>query len=246
MSRLTRKLTSVAALASTLYALGACNAVLGMEEAELDEQTAALTCERVSRDPTVDCAKGSCEDCLSTCQDVGASLEECLEKPSCRKALMNYRTCAGDMCAPKTECEGCIEATGEPTAIRLGNCYEQCGGSCGPADIASMCDLYCACMRTRCPANAGNCLADCAARHQRGGVEDWRTYCWWSHCEAAATPNDGFHCEHAIDLVLCGTAPTANSQDVPCEFPKSFKNGACNENADCCSGQCQRDNGACK
>ena len=101
MSRARRKIIALAALGSALYALGACNAVLGMEEAELDEQTAALTCERVNRDPTVDCAKDSCESCLSSCQDVSASFSECLDKASCRKALINYRTCAGDRCEPR-------------------------------------------------------------------------------------------------------------------------------------------------
>jgi hypothetical protein len=249
MSGAPRKISALAALGSTLYALGACNAVLGMEEAELDQQTAALSCERIKRDPIADCAKDTCESCLTSCQDVDVKLQECLDSADCRKALMQYRTCSGDRCERKSACAGCLEAAGQPTAIRLGRCYEQCGGDCGPADIASLCDVYCACMHNQCSDNEPlDCVNACKIRQeQQPGIEEWRTYCFWYHCEAAQSPNDGRHCLHAVgELGRCGDAdfPTGESTDV-CNWPKAFKNGACNTNDDCCSGLCIVDQGAC-
>ena len=103
-------------------------------------------------------------------------------------------------------------------------------------------------MHTQCSNNEpADCLNECKRRQAAGGIEEWRTYCFWWHCEAAKTPNDGFHCHHAVDPTMCGQAqfPTTDSQDVPCKFPKAFKNGACNTNDDCCSGDCVIDKGAC-
>jgi hypothetical protein len=66
------------------------------------------------------------------------------------------------------------------------------------------------------------------------------TYCFWQHCERGTESNDVAHCNHAIgesQPSIC-PMPVNDPNASLCPFGKSYGNGPCNANADCCSGAC--------
>jgi hypothetical protein len=233
-------------------AVAACNAVLGIEEAELAEtKTEALGCEWPGTDPGVSC---------QTCDDgtrASCEVDKCLSDQSCRLALRTYNKCAGDDCfADSAECDGCLASNAQAAGVRT--CLE--GRNCRMSEAASLCESYCACMAERCVSNLDvltdsdrpRCLEICTAgrANATGQIALWKTpprpelvYCWWGHCELAPATGDIFHCGHALGNTDCPDRTVTSS--VICRPPKSQANGPCDGPEDCCSGFCNGNVGRC-
>jgi hypothetical protein len=251
-----------AALLAALYTVAGCNAVLGIEQAELEQTSApVLSCDWPIADPTVDCPPGTCDDQCHTHCDVGA----CLADQGCRQALQRYRKCAGDACKDDgVRCGSCVSKS--PLATELSACLSK-DYRLPVTAAASLCESYCACMHDRCSDNAllldvdmpdtTSCIEACS----KGGSLDpkaygfWKKgkplpseiYCLWTHCEAAAQTNDKFHCEHALGQDFANKCPPKQLIDpnaASCEYPKGYGNAPCNSDDDCC-GTCRTGQGVC-
>jgi hypothetical protein len=236
-----------------LVAVAACNTVLGIEQAELDQDIAAVAqCHWPDYRPRQDCPLCS-EACSTRCK-----VQDCLDGDgACRNALREYRRCVGDTCSDTSRaCAGCTAGNPEADAVR--RCLDGCGGGCSLAGAASLCESYCACMQSRCtPDVPGASIEACVDACENGsiGISDpfmsfavppspHELTCYWEHCERA-TPSAQLHCDHAIGhrkAELCSEAQEPSGST--CKYPKGYGNAPCNKDEDCCS-TCRLDLGVC-
>jgi hypothetical protein len=243
-----------------LQAVAACNTVLGIEPAELGETTEPLRCDWPPPNPRTECA-GCDEACLTnTCK-----VADCVTDKDCRYGMFLARKCVGSSCVDANgQCGGC--GSDNPKAAKLANCVKGCG-NCGLQGAATLCQSYCACMDQQCPENepksGGSCIKACMSGlggiislpvQDKGVMDMWggaaapsaaQIGCLWYHCESAPTPNDHFHCDHAIGSGgQCQTPQADDPNATLCPAPKRYGNSPCNESKDCCSGDCS-DTGVC-
>jgi hypothetical protein len=236
-----------------LHTVAACNAVLGIEPAELGETKEALTCAWPIQDPTKDCK--ACEACATRC-----NIGDCLADQSCRKGLWNFKKCAGDSCSDSGQhCLGC--ADGNPMADETAKCLASC--DCNLAGAVTICEGYCACMNDRCPTNEPGgsqdaCLTACISGQSglqlpvhkpdpavaalwQNPLDPSTAYCFWQHCERGSEINDPAHCDHAIgssQKSVCPAPADRSPSTTVCPYPKAYGNAPCNKDADCCSERC--------
>lgn len=231
------------ALGGALLVLG-CNAVLGIEEAELDQVEATLVCERPLSEPSKECVapdRDACETCMAgSCDPDLASA--CLADGNCRGDLLDHRVCLqndNDCIDEGGACTSCMTAPGDP--FEMVKCSRDCGQTCAGAELPSICEIYCACMTERCPAEpfvlapAGevtDCLTYCAT------IPSHTTTCRISHCTLAKMPDIPGHCGHSVgrDQACEDVQPP----ELSCTSPDQGKLGyGCDVPDDCCSGQCR-------
>lgn len=243
-----------------LYTVVGCNAVLGIEPAELDTAPEPLTCQWSAPNPGVECS-----GCNEACVSNKCKLDECLNDKDCRFALFNFRSCVGAACTDaKGECS-CI-LTENKQATEVATCLKACGSNCTLAAANTLCQGYCACMHQQCPTNEpngasqGGCLEACMAGLPAGApalpltdpavAAMWKQApsapqvgCLWYHCLAAEEPNDGLHCDHALNRGgICTNPPVPDPTDGLCDFPQRHANAPCNDRSQCCSGVCNGQN----
>lgn len=244
MPRLSRLVAS-ALLLGSFHLIAGCNAVLGIEPAELDDTVGLSQCHWPPADPTIDCHDDACEACADTCD-----VEGCFGDLECRKKLRDYRKCVGDSCDDKkSQCRGCLSDNAKAAALL--SCMDQKCPSCGPAQSATLCESYCSCMDQKCREDEiggsyATCLQACSSDPSKFG--DWQTFCRWDHCERAKVPNDKFHCHHAADLSAsssCMTPPMVDETTATCKYPLIYSGAACNGSTECCSKSCNPDRGVC-
>jgi hypothetical protein len=246
-------------LAIAVGATAACNAVLGIEEAELDPAALSSggtggmsgsastggsstggtnTTNRapVTDPPAVGCIEPSpaCTSCFSTC--TGFDRQRCLMNPTCRKALDDYRTCLGDGCTGGEDCREKLSESQDSDVQALVACLssDACVTACDKSPLATMCELYCACMADNCTSNFAT-TADCMTACQTHANADI-TYCRKMHCEFLEYPNTSVteHCEHAMGIGQCAGPITVPPGDCDLAFP-GFP---CQSPADCCNPVC--------
>jgi hypothetical protein len=237
-----------------LHTVAACNAVLGIEPAELDDTVGMALCPRQSHQavPKTDCTPCS-EDAQGQC-----NVAACLADHDCRESLRSYRNCVGHACEDQgNACRGC--ATNK-AARELVDCLTARG--CSAAAPTSVCEEYCSCMIDECADTTPDgsmgfdgCLTACqqgASPSWQAGLDDpalaqlwtgaqpsWRPYCLWEHCELAA---DGMHshCGHAVGrLQWCVSEPKEDTTSPSCAAGKKYGNYPCNKSDECCSKECR-------
>lgn len=245
-----------------LHTVSACNAILGIEPAELDEVASEQqTCRWSAPNPGVECS-----GCNEACVTNKCQLDECLADKDCRFALFNFRACVGTACTDaKGECSCILADNKQATAVA--NCLKSCGSGCNVAAANTLCEGYCACMHQQCPTNEpngatpGGCLQACMAGLPAGApplplsddpavVAMWKQAptapqvgCLWYHCLAADVQNDHMHCDHAINHHgLCTAPPPPDTEAGLCDYPQRHANAPCNDRSQCCSGVCNGQN----
>ena len=245
----------LAGLALAALALPACTAVLGMEEAKLDDGLGAAasggtagggsggssgsagssgvggTASRPPpTDPPTECnvPQTDCVRCLSGC-----GRDNCLASSECRKSLDSYRSCLNESCIDANgRCADPLLSGGDVTSQTFHTCLtDACIDNCPSGPVASMCELYCKCMGDKCPAKAEagpTCMDDCAK------LDSKSAYCRWTHCEAASSTNLQ-HCDHAVGLLGHCPRSTPGNQCMN----KIHSGFPCKTDADCCSNACR-------
>jgi len=247
------RIAMLAALLTAAHVAAGCNAVLGIEQAELDTTTSQqpLTCSWPPPDPTVACPVGCDDDCQTHC-----NVPACLGNKDCRTAIKDSLKCAGNACIDTNgKCDGCVARNS--AAVQVAECLKR-DRRLPITAAASLCDAYCACMHDRCPADepntADNACQDICEKGLANPTPDadpfgfWgrgtaplpaEIFCLWSHCEMAPRVDDGFHCLHAVGKDAAskcpGTPPPPDPHAIACEYPKGYGNAPCNDDADCCA-----------
>lgn len=243
------------------FALGGCNAVMGIDEAELrtDEAgggtsgaagSAMFSPEsRASTQLSVNCAQptAACATCMAG-SDCESDRARCLESTECRNALNQYRICLGTQCLDAgSQCLQRFQAfenTLFPGRLGFAGCVAaQCAAECAHVPLATPCELYCSCMNPGCAAELAQELpptkaitAECMAQCESDPAPDLIN-CRWTHCERSfERPNEG-HCLHALGQGNCN----ANVSIINTCTDKSQTSFACKVGQDCCSGKCTRD-----
>lgn len=241
MARLASLILSGLAGAASL--LGGCNAVLGIDEAQLLEPAGPQgPGSRPGVIPITSCQlpTSSCERCLAQ-GDCEAPKQLCLENRACRTGLNNHRVCLTSGCTdPDNKCfDGLkqVEASsGFPSERTFTGCVsELCSADCAGSPLASPCDLYCGCMLSNCGISDRNeCLAACA------GLSVATVLCRLTHCNAAPDDPLGNHCGHAVGETHCTGAVSV----VPGCTDRNQDSSFCTSDDDCCSRVCR--NNACE
>jgi hypothetical protein len=218
-----------AAVLCGVQVVAACNAVLGIEPAELAEGQSSLQCNIPEPNPASECS-GCNEVCVSNC-----GVGDCLKDYECRKKLFAYRGCVGTACTDANGGCACIlsdkgdtaaQAAAAAQVTKVASCLKNCGPSCGIAAANTLCEGYCACMHERCSENEpngaapGGCLEACmhglAGQPPPGGslaLNDpsvaamWQEApspeqvgCLWYHC--VAVQGDVFNDHHHCDHAI--------------------------------------------
>jgi hypothetical protein len=224
-------------------ALVACNAVLGIDEATLDEvgEEKGAACTMPLEDPTAECGLSTddpCEVCLA--RQNASLIANCLtaergpgELKSCREELVDYRLCVGDNCSDENgDCVGCLggSALGREVAQNV----EACPVCRQTGRLNSFCEAYCACMADKCPTAMlpSDCETACNA------LPVYSRYCRWTHCEAATSPSSN-HCKHAVGVDEAGLPVVCNDDAAPgtvCDL--TWDGLACDQGEECCSDVC--------
>jgi hypothetical protein len=223
-----------------LGAIAACNGVLGIEEAALDQEsgdsTLGATCTLPQDDPTAECVLSvgdPCEDCLG--RRAAGLTSRCLTTPaavgdlkSCREALVDYRLCIGDNCQDENgNCAACL--TGSSLARELGLNVKECP-ECRQSGIASLCEEYCACMGEKCRTKQpADCETACVTN-----LTPYQRYCRWQHCERA-TEETSRHCGHAVGAEGACAEDAADPAGV-CDGV--WTGLGCDDSNECCSQVC--------
>ena len=231
-------------LSAGMLGLGGCNAALGIDEAHDRDGGQAVTAQAI---PLKDCnePKMDCGSCVEKSQ----RFAECMGDHFCRKALNHYRECLGTHCS-KPECLAGLAK--DPIGTTLVDWITtECSSGCVDASpLASMCDLYCACMGQQLPKTGKTCqtvndslpwqlsgepTADTAAcKESCKKLDLGSANCRWSHCELATNGESSGHCLHAVSDFFC---PTVTVVDPKCT-DRFQKNWGCVDNTDCCSNIC--------
>jgi len=224
-----------------------CNAVLGIDEAEVDPTFvagaratggtagSAGTGNSTNYSGThlpIGCIEpaSGCTDCL---KNAGFDESACLSDPACRKALDDYRVCLGDAC---TGSENCLEELLYPIASELAALSDECRTVCGEKPLYTQCELYCACMDHNCAGTLGATGDACVTQCMAGDARDpGIAYCRKSHCEFAGLSgiDTVSHCEHARGINACATVPMP---DATCD--RVLTGFPCSDRSDCCSNNC--------
>jgi hypothetical protein len=246
-----RQLALAALLLAGFNAVAACNTVLGIEQAELDETVnAAAKCSWPEPDPSQECSSGTCEGAAVSCP-----VDACLKNAACRQKLKDYRKCVGDSCEAKADdCMSCVADNAQ--ARNLAACLRPL--NCGLSDAYLLCESYCRCMEQKCPEDKQDgvkgCLATCAngdstlAAPFDKQLPAWQAYCFWDHCDRVSVdnPNDDFHCHHAVGIGSNCKAPKVPDPNAPvCPYPKGYGNAPCDTTDDCCA-TCDEARGVCE
>ena len=240
-----------------LHTVAGCNAVLGIEPAELTDGSEQKLCQWTAPNPAVECT-----GCDEACVNNRCKLDECLNDKDCRFSLFNFRGCVGTACTDaKGNCSCILDENKQ--AAEVATCLKDCGSNCNLAAANTLCQGYCSCMKKQCPINEpnggtdGGCLEACLAglpanapplplASDAAGVAMWQQApsaeqvgCLWYHCVAAEPPNDHLHCDHAINRFgLCSNPPKPNVTEGLCNYPQRHANAPCNDRSQCCSGVC--------
>lgn len=228
-----------------LLGLPACNAILGIEPAELRQGTGGSASQSmggmgggtsVSTGGTsvMPVVTSVCRSCLN--DHCSAQLAACMTDNACRWNLVAVTNCL----AVDPSDSGCVEALGDD---KLLPCISANCGVCGMSALASACELYCGCMKSECSAflPAADCVATC------GNLSAAQLNCRFTHCQVAVPPVVEKHCKHALASPAnpCGDAPS----DAPCTAginPSGAPpGGGCNVAKDCCNNDCNTTNGFC-
>jgi hypothetical protein len=228
------KLAAILALGVAAAAAASCNAVLGIEEARLDQTSEAATCALPRARPVDRCEfTTNCDRCVNERCEEG-EVQACVEDPACRKALTNHRICIQDDC--RDEDGTCGECLGE---VPKASCLADCAQACTGGELVSLCELFCACMAANCPNHhASDCLETCR------NTPDWELECVLTHCERAEDPGAD-HCLHAThELRQCPETPPDPEAMASCEAPLGLIGYGCGQHGDCCSGFCR--DGSCQ
>jgi hypothetical protein len=228
--------------------LPACTAVLGMDEAKLDDGRGAVASGGSSGGGSGGAAGSgaggyggvprvgtaceqdpgpTCTQCLQT--NCSAALRACVSTGTCRLKLDKFATCLGTTC--NADQESCAFDIQDP---ELTACVGSCSSACSKVTIASQCELYCACM-DQCPderSSLGDCMAACAAL-----PAEVRS-CRRDHCEYGH--GDPTHCRHASGRLQVCKSYTEQPKDhnrTTCLDGKETT-WACDTDDECCSGNC--------
>lgn len=244
MFRLAQALALVATF--SLPALVACNAVLGIDEAhERDDSSSTSTSLVIPAEgcntPQTECA---------TCVSGSNAFVACMGDHTCRKSLDTYRQCLGTKCDNPACFDSFAKSAGSAVADVV---HAECPICEGSSPLASMCNLYCACMQQALPTQPGM-LADgksCESYNDPTQLP-WSAgtvtactdackkldlaslNCRWSHCELATNGETRSHCQHAISEASCPLSIVANND---CRDRKPFGWG-CDSANECCSNRC--------
>jgi hypothetical protein len=244
MSRVAYSLAVAGALAA--LSLIGCNAVLGIDEAHSRDSAVSNSKSLVIPAEGCDIPQTECAKCVSGSN----ALISCMGDHDCRKSLDAYRQCLGSKC----ENVACFDALSVSAGSAVADVvHAECPVCEGTSPLASMCNLYCACMQQTLPTPAG-AVADgmtCEAFNDAASLP-WAAgtlvactdackkldlaslNCRWSHCELANNGETRAHCQHAISEVSC---PLAVAADADCTDKKPFGWG-CDVSKDCCSNRC--------
>jgi hypothetical protein len=246
MSRLSHTL----ALAGSLCALAliGCNAVLGIDEAHSRDDGGSST-STAQVIPVAGCETPGTE--FSAHFSDSQAYADCLASHDCRKALDAYRACLGSKCNGIACFDKLSAGAGQQIADVV---HAESPQFEGIKPIASVCDLYCACMGQTLPPATKGAVADGLTCETFAGVS-WEpgnkaqckdacealakvdlasVNCRWGHCELAANGEARGHCGHAIDDSICPALAVPNAACTD----RSLKGWACEGPRDCCSNNC--------
>ena len=233
-----------------LCLIAGCNAVLGIEEATLKDHpdgggadvvvvapgkfyTGGNICAADVAPACTSCLASAKGDSLATC---AGDLAQCMSTRSCRKQFDQYSTCLQKGC--RADPGNCFEPLFAPTKGTPSCVTEHCYRDCSSSQVASPCQLYCACMGANCSSkfpSMNDCLAACSL------LDADMVTCRRTHCEIAADdPNFG-HCDHAVGITNCVAKPNRAQECTD----KSLLTFACTADSDCCSGNCNTTLKAC-
>jgi len=243
VARKSRLIVGIFALLA--LALGACNEVLGIEQATLDETggrsgNGSAGSGSMQPAPPRSCpseASSSCSTCVQSACPI-TTVNACLTNASCRKTLDAYNTQLG------ATCNGRQGVAYEETLLQPNSpvdpCFGSCKNSCSDSPVLSTCEIYCGCMGSNCGkkfASQADCVNKCIAL----GRPDLAS-CRWSHCELVAMFPSENHCDHAVGIGTCADNATLAH---PKDCTKSYLGFACVKDADCCSGHCDSQKRSC-
>jgi hypothetical protein len=243
---------AIAGLLVSAFASGACNAVLGIEEAH--DRDASSSVNHTQLLPTATCARphGNC----ATCFDGSNAYATCLASHDCREALDDYRQCLGSSCHN----DGCLDTlqAGAGRMVADWVMTESCSDCVDSSPLADTCDLYCACMEQVLPDTAGANAVGKTCESFNGSELPWTpagnpagdraackaackdldpgtVHCRWGHCELANSGELANHCRHAVDNSFCPIKIVANASCTD----RALGGFACPRgDQDCCSGTC--------
>jgi len=237
--------------------LGACNAVLGMERARLDDADAGLdgaggkpagaggatvktpkgiagSAAQVNQNYT-DCTTDSdqCEACLET----GCDISKCMADSQCRLALLNYTRCLDGSLCEDTSCSERLANVLENNPLLPHPCIDACPACTRSRGVLPICKLYCSCMQAACTDQLNSVLGGsidaCVAQCEASGDAPSITLCKETHCEVAAKYDPDMHCQHAI-----GKLGQCVTEAKLCTVGLSTGFAGCQTGSDCCSGIC--------
>lgn len=230
-----------------VLALSACNAILGMEHARLDEEGVTSGTggaggsagdpfpgkPRLAAAQQRACTQGStaCTDCLKGC----SGYDTCISNKDCRASLDDYAYCLGKTCSG--DAEECSFGV-EPPSFK--SCLLDCK-DCVKSTLASTCELYCGCMGEFCDGYLkGDCMQQC---------QSWALQiaaCRRDHCEYAKNGivGDVDHCLHASGAQdVCASVGPLKEPSAMC-LGLQLSGWACDSSKECCSKTCL--DGKCK
>jgi hypothetical protein len=246
-----------------VFALSACNAILGMEHARLDEEgvdagghdgsggrpssvqpsgTGAVVNTVYQTDCTAD--SQLCKKCVETKCGGPDEPERCLKDSSCRAVIQSHSLCLANRSCHSSECSKILSDNLENGAsAQFGSCVAQCEPDCDGKAIFPICELYCSCMMATCTEQAaalGANLADCVEKCNTDRTIRDNASCRENHCEIATsvTLSDerDRHCLHAI-----GMLGNCAGKIKICTTGFASGNGPCKTDDDCCSKHCNAD-----
>jgi len=237
-----------------VLALGACNAVLGIEDAELDQAatgtggTGAPSGGSGGSSPggtshisakaqtTCDTKNPACTSCVEACHP--SAIDSCLASAECRNGVISYLTCLESDCSDTSG--DCIEPlqvddAGRSIALCLASdCIDDCSGGGG---LVTVCDTYCSCMPDICASVVGGstreqCLAACGQLVAASGIA--MAVCRLNHCQIANVDLEQ-HCAHAVGEL---NNPCQASANAPTNCGRAEKGWPCSQNTQCCTNNC--------
>jgi len=233
-----------------LCLIAGCNAVLGIEEATLKDRPDGGGADVVVVDPSKlytggnicaadvapacsSCLASATGDSLATC---AGDLAQCMSSRSCRLQFDQYSICLQKGC--RADPGNCFEPLFTSTNDTPTCVAKQCYRDCSISQVASPCQLYCACMGANCSSkfpSMNDCLMACSL------LDAETVRCRRNHCEFMALDPMGPHCDHAVGISNCVAKPNRAQE---CE-DKSLLTFACTADSDCCSGYCNKMLKAC-
>jgi hypothetical protein len=266
-------------LALLVFAVAGCNSVLGIEEASLDPTAGGFTTSgaggTTQTGGAVPEGYALCDEPepkCSACLRGQPGLAECLADGDCRVTLNTYRAKLGPGCVD--EGQAAFEALDEPIMgtprYNLARAITgACAADCATGSLASICELYCACMAENCvtyddPPRTGDlieppvydpalCMSDCME------MSPEVVGCRFGHCQAngyhaktlplyndAGVPRSiDMHCEHAIGGH--GICPRTLALYSTCQNPNGGlqRDSWCDDSSQCCSQSCETEMQRC-